>query len=394
MPPRTKRRKAAPRLRGSAGAGGGGARAGGRTRAGAALDACVSVADLEAIARRRLSRAVYDYYAGGAEDEITLAANASAFHEVFLRPRALVDVGRIDLATTVLGTPVSMPVLIAPTAYQRMAHPEGESATARAAGAAGTIMVVSTIATQNLEQVARAATGPLWFQLYVQPDRSLARDLARRAEAAGYKALCLTVDTPQLGRRERDVRNRFVLPKGIRMENFAGPLGDMRRAAQGSAFARAASSLLDPTMTWDSIAWLRSETRLPILVKGLIAGEDAALAVGAGVDGIVVSNHGGRQLDGCEPSLRALPRVAEAAAGRCEIYMDGGVRRGTHVLKAIALGARAVLIGRPAIWGLAAGGEAGVARVLEMFRAELTLAMQLAGCTSLAAVGPGLIARS
>ena len=358
------------------------------------LSDCACVSDLEAIARRRLPRAIYDYYAGGAEDETTLAANLAAFHEVFLRPRALVDVARIEFETTVLGTPISMPVMVAPTAYQRMAHRDGESATAKAAGAAGTIMVVSTIATQSIEDVARAATGALWFQLYVQPDRSIARDLVKRAEAAGYLALCLTVDTPQLGRRERDVRNRFALPNGIRMENFAGELGDMRRGAKGSAFTRAASSLLAPTVTWDSIAWLRSETRLPIVLKGIIAAEDAALAAGAGVDGIVVSNHGGRQLDGCEPTLRALPRVVDAVQGRCEVYMDGGVRRGTHVLKALALGARAVLIGRPVIWGLAAGGQTGVARVLEMFRAELTLAMQLAGCPSLAAVGPALVARA
>jgi 4-hydroxymandelate oxidase len=371
----------------------GAASAGPRSNGAAALDACACVTDLEAIARRRLPRAIYDYYAGGAEDETTLAANVAAFQEVFLRPRALVDVGRIDFETTALGTPISMPVMVAPTAYQRMAHPDGESATARAAGGAGTIMVVSTIATQSIEEVARAATGPLWFQLYVQPDRSIARDLVKRAEAAGCKALCLTVDTPQLGRRERDVRNRFALPDGIRMENFAGDLGDMRRGKKGSAFSRAASSLLAPTLTWDSISWLRSETSLPIVLKGIIAAEDAALAAQAGADGIVVSNHGGRQLDGCEPTLRALPRVVEAAAGRCEVYMDGGVRRGTHVLKALALGARAVLIGRPVLWGLAAGGQEGVARVLEMFRAELTLAMQLAGCPSLAAVGPALVAR-
>jgi 4-hydroxymandelate oxidase len=371
----------------------GAASAGPPSNGAAALDACACVTDLEAIARRRLPRAIYDYYAGGAEDETTLAANVAAFQEVFLRPRALVDVGRIDFETTALGTPISMPVMVAPTAYQRMAHPDGESATARAAGGAGTIMVVSTIATQSIEEVARAATGPLWFQLYVQPDRSIARDLVKRAEAAGCKALCLTVDTPQLGRRERDVRNRFALPDGIRMENFAGDLGDMRRGKKGSAFSRAASSLLAPTLTWDSISWLRSETSLPIVLKGIIAAEDAALAAQAGADGIVVSNHGGRQLDGCEPTLRALPRVVEAAAGRCEVYMDGGVRRGTHVLKALALGARAVLIGRPVLWGLAAGGQEGVARVLEMFRAELTLAMQLAGCPSLAAVGPALVAR-
>jgi isopentenyl diphosphate isomerase/L-lactate dehydrogenase-like FMN-dependent dehydrogenase len=359
------------------------------------LAACTCVHDLEAIAKRRLSRAVYDYYAGGAEDELTLTANREAFHKVFIRPRALVDVGRIDIATTVLGDPISMPVMVAPTAYQRMAHRDGELATARAAGEAGTIMVASTIATYSLEAIAKAATGPLWFQLYVQPDRSISRDLAHRAEKAGYRALCLTVDTPQLGRRERDVHNRFALPPGTRMMNFEGNRSVMpRTTAGGSAFAAYASSLLDPTLTWDAIAWLRSETKLPIVVKGIISGEDAALAVQAGVAAIVVSNHGGRQLDACEPTLAALPNVVEAAAGRVEVYLDGGVRRGTDVIKALALGARAVLVGRPVLWGLAAGGQAGVNRALEMLRAELVLAMTLAGCPSLRSLGPGTVVRA
>ncbi len=359
------------------------------------LAACASIQDLEAIAKRRLSRAVYDYYAGGAEDEQTLDANREAFRKVFIRPRALVNVGRIDIASTALGTPITMPVMVAPTAYQRMAHPEGELATARAASEAGTIMVASTISTCSLEEIAKAAAGPLWFQLYVQPDRSISRELARRAEASGYRALCLTVDTPQLGRRERDVRNHFALPAGIRMMNFEGNRSVMPRTpAHESAFAAYASSLLDPTLTWDAIAWLRSETKLPIVVKGIISGEDAALAVEAGAAAIVVSNHGGRQLDACEPTLAALPNVVAAAAGRVEVYLDGGVRRGTDVIKALALGARAVLVGRPVLWGLAAGGQAGVLRALEMLRAELTLAMMLAGCPSLRSLGPGSVVRA
>lgn len=366
-----------------------------RGAASRALDACASIHDLEAIAKRRLSRAIYDYYAGGAEDELTLDANLAAFHKVFIRPRALVDVGRIETATTALGTPISMPIMVAPTAYHRMAHPDGELATARAAGEAGTIMVASTIATYSLEEIAKAAAGPLWFQLYVQPDRSISRDLARRAEAAGYRALCLTVDTPQLGRRERDVRNGFTLPPGIRMMNFEGNRRVMPRTpANKSAFAAYASSLLDPTLTWDAIAWLRSETKLPIVVKGIIAAEDAALAVQSGAAAIIVSNHGGRQLDACEPTLAALPNVVEAAAGQVEIFLDGGVRRGTDVIKALALGARAVLVGRPALWGLAAGGQAGVHRALEMLRAELTLAMMLAGCPSLRSIVPGSVVRT
>lgn len=361
----------------------------------AALAACACIADLEAIAKRRLPRPHYDYYAGGAEDELTLTANREAFRKYFIRPRALVDVGKIDTRTSALGTPVSMPILVAPTAYQKMAHPDGELATARAAGESDTIMVASTIATYDLESIAKAATGPLWFQLYVQPERGLSKDLAQRAEAAGYRALCLTVDTPQLGRRERDVRNGFTLPPGIRMANFDGGRGEMpRRAPPGtSAMAAYSAALLDPTLTWDSIAWLRSETKLPIVVKGIISGEDAALAVESGAAAVLVSNHGGRQLDACEPTLRALPNVVEAVAGRIEVYMDGGVRRGTDVLKALALGARVVFVGRPVVWGLAAGGQAGVHRALEMLRAELTLAMILSGCPDLRSIVPGMVTR-
>ncbi len=367
--------------------------AGGSSVGSAALRACANVAGLEAIAKRRLSRQVYDYYAGGAEDEVTLAANCDAFREVFLRPRALVGVGAVDTATTALGIPISMPVMVAPTAYQRMAHRDGELATARAAGKAGTIMIVSTIASTRLEDVAKAATGPLWFQVYVHPDRDITRELVRRAESAGYRALCLTVDTPILGRRERDLRNAFTLPPGITMKNFEGQAGVMPRPKAGSSgFAAYASGALDTTLTWESVEWLAGLTRLPIIVKGVIAAEDASRAVDSGAAAVVVSNHGGRQLDSCEPTIRALPHVAEAAAGRVEVYMDGGVRRGTDVIKAVALGARAVLVGRPVLWGLAAGGEAGVSRALEMIREEMALSMALCGCPSVASIGPGLVA--
>ena len=363
------------------------------TSAVAAYEACACVMDLEEIARGHLHPAVYDYYAGGAEDEQTLAANRDAFRHVFLRPRALVGVSRVDPSTSVLGAPVSMPILVAPTAYQRMAHPDGELATARAAGAAGTLMVASTIATSSLEEIAGAATGPLWFQLYVSPERDICRDLLHRAEAAGYRAICLTVDTPVLGRRERDVRNRFQLPQGLSLRNFDGDLARFPRVKTGSGFAAAASRLIDASITWDTIAWIRSETKLPVVVKGVIAAADVELAIRAGVSAIVVSNHGGRQLDGCEPTLRALPNVVEAAAGRVEVLMDGGIRRGTDVLKALGLGARAVLVGRPVLWGLAAGGEAGVRFALEMLRSELVMAMGLAGCRDVGAIGPELIAR-
>jgi 4-hydroxymandelate oxidase len=354
-----------------------------------AIDDCANVLDFEAIARGRMEQAFYDYYAGGAEDERTLAANRGAFAEVFLRPRVLVDVSRIDTAASVLGTMVSMPILIAPTAFHRLAHPDGELATARAAGAARTLMVASTISTYSLEDIAGAATGPLWYQLYVYKDRSLARSLIHRAGAAGYRALCLTVDTPLLGCRERDVRNKFDLPASLRLSNFEAAGLDV--ATMGGSFAAYATRQLDASLTWDSIEWLRSETKLPIILKGIIAAEDAARAAERGVDGIIVSNHGGRQLDGAEATLRALPRVVDAA-GRVEVFMDGGVRRGTDVLKALALGARAVLVGRPCLWGLASAGEQGVTRVLEMLRQELTLAMALCGCPNLRAVDRTLIA--
>jgi isopentenyl diphosphate isomerase/L-lactate dehydrogenase-like FMN-dependent dehydrogenase len=363
------------------------------TSGAAKYESCACVADLETIARRRLPRAVYDYYAGGAEDEQTLEANREAFRQVFLRPRALVGVSAVDPSTTVLGVPVSMPVLIAPTAYQRLAHPDGELATARAASAAGTLMVVSTIATASLEEVASAATGPLWFQLYMSPEREICRDLLRRAEAAGYRAICLTVDTPVLGRRERDVRNRFSLPPGLTLRNFEGDLAAMPRTQKGSGFAVAASRLIDASITWDTVGWIRSETKLPVVVKGVIAAADVRPAIDAGVSAIVVSNHGGRQLDGCEPTLRALPHVVEAAGGRVEVLVDGGIRRGTDVLKALGLGARAVLVGRPVLWGLAAGGEAGVRFTLEMLRSEFVMAMGLAGCPDVTAIGPELIAK-
>jgi 4-hydroxymandelate oxidase len=302
-----------------------------------------------------------------------------------------VDVSRVDLAVEVLGTRVAMPILLAPAAYQRLAHREGEIATARAAGAAGTLLVVSTMATRSLEEVAAAAGGPLWFQLYVYRDRSITHQLIARAEATGYRALVVTVDTPRLGRRERDLRSRFTLPRGVTIGNFKQDGQRARWDAHGS-MAAYASRELDPSLTWESIAWLRRETRLPIVVKGVMRADDAARAMAAGVAGVWVSNHGGRQLDGAEAAILALPAVAEAVGARAEVYVDGGFRRGTDVLKALALGARAVMIGRPYLWGLAAGGERGVRRVLELMRDELEAGMALAGCPAVGAVDRSLVA--
>jgi 4-hydroxymandelate oxidase len=351
------------------------------------------VDDYETIARERMDPAAYDYYAGAAGDERTLAANRAAFDQITLRPRVLVDVSSIDLRTSVLGQSISFPVLLAPTAFNCLACPEGEMAAARAAGASGTLMVSSTLSTCALEDVAGAASGPMWFQLYVYKDRGLTRELVSRAEAAGYRALVLTVDTPLLGRRERDVRNRFVLPEGLSLKNFEAAMSDAKRWGVHSSFAAYVHDLFDASLTWDAVEWLRAQTKLPLLLKGILTAEDAQLAVDAGVDGVVVSNHGGRQLDGVAPSVVALPEVVDAVAGRAEVLMDGGVRRGTDVLKALALGARAVLVGRAYLWGLAAAGEEGVRDVLRLLQDELRLAMALAGRTSIASIDRSLVRR-
>lgn len=353
-----------------------------------------NLSELEETARTKVPRASFDYIAGGAEDEVSLRRNREAFGRWALRPRVLVDVSKRDLSTTVLGQRISMPVIVAPTAFHGLVHPDGEVATATGAAAASTLMVVSTIATKTLEEIAAAIDAPRWFQLYVYRDRNVTKDLVERAVRAGYKALCLTVDTPVLGRRERDERNAFTLPQGLGIANVrpAG-LDKIPEATRGSAFARYVADLLDPSLTWNDIDWLRSISPLPVVLKGILTAEDAALAVEHGVDGIVVSNHGGRQLDSTLGTLDALPEVVGAVQGRAEVYMDGGVRRGTDVLKAIALGARAVLVGRPVLWGLALGGADGVRAVLEHLRMEFDHAMALAGQSRLADIDARLVQR-
>lgn len=354
----------------------------------------LNLRDVEAAAEERLPLTVLDYYRGGANDEITLAENRRAFERMFLRFRVLRDVSVRSLETTVLGAQVASPILVAPTALQRMAHPDGELATARAAERAGTVMIVSTLATASAEEVRRAAGGRLWFQLYVYQDREATRELVERVEAAGYEALVLTVDTPFLGRRERDVRNRFQLPAGLVIANLI-PEGQetLPHGHAGSGLAVHASSVLEPALSWKDVEWLRSITRLPVLVKGIVRGDDAARAASEGVAAIIVSNHGGRQLDTAIPAISALPEVVEAVDGAAEVYVDGGIRRGTDIVKALALGARAVLVGRPVLWGLAVDGERGVTRVLELLRDELELAMALCGCRNVGEVTADLIAR-
>jgi len=351
----------------------------------------VNLAEIESAARERLTAIAYEYYAGGANDEVTVRENRAAFDRLALRYHVLVDVSRRSTTTTVLGAPVDFPVLVAPTAFQRLACDEGEIATARAASAAGTVMILSTASTCAIEDVA-AVGGRQWFQLYVYSDRGLTKALVERAEACGMGAVVLTVDAPVLGRRERDLRNRFHLPAGVRLANVpsSGSV-PMPTGHDESGLTSHFASGIDAGLTWRDVDWLRSITRLPVLIKGIVRGDDAARAVAHGAAGIIVSNHGGRQLDTAIASIRALPEVVDAVAGRAEVLLDGGIRRGTDVIKAIALGARAVLVGRPVVWGLAAGGEAGARRVLDLLRAEVDLAMALCGCPTIGDISRDLV---
>ena len=351
--------------------------------------------ELEDMARAKVPRAIFDYIAGGAEDEVTLRRNREAFGRWALRPRVLRDVRKRDTKTVLLGERVSMPVCVAPTSFHALVHPEGEVATARGTAAAETILIASTVSTKPLEEIAAAADAPRWFQLYVYKDRAVTEELVNRAVKAGYKALCLTADTPVLGRRERDERNAFTLPPGFGIANLkpAG-LDGMPEVEQGSAFAEYVADLLDSSLTWDDVDWLKSISPLPLVVKGIMTAEDAVLAVDHGIAGIVVSNHGGRQLDSTLGSLDALPEVVAAVRGRIELYLDGGIRRGTDVLKALALGAKAVFVGRPVLWGLALGGADGVRAVLDELRTELDTAMALAGCATLKDIESSLVLRA
>jgi 4-hydroxymandelate oxidase len=346
----------------------------------------VNVEEFEALARERLEKSVYDYYAGGAEDEITVAANREAFRRLFLKYRVLVDVSRVDLASELLGVPLAFPVILAPTALHRLAHPEGEKLTARAAAEAGTLMTLSTVSSVPLEEVAAAApAGARWFQLYCYDDRADTERLVGRAHRAGYRAIVLTVDAPILGRRERDERNRFEVPAGFTAHPATRP-----RASGGQW--PLSSVIGQPGLSWKDLPWIRALSPLPLVLKGIVRGDDAARAVDEGAAAVWVSNHGGRQLDTAIPTADALADVVRAVAGRAPVIVDGGIRRGTDVLKALALGASAAAIGRPQLWGLAAGGEDGVRRVLEMFREELALAMALAGCRALSEVDRSLVA--
>jgi len=345
--------------------------------------------NLEHRAREHLSATMYDYFAGGADDEITLADNPLAWKRIRLVPRVLRDAAEVSAATEVLGTPMAMPILVGPWAFQGLAHPGGEPATAQGAAAAGAVMVVSTVATSSLEDVSRAAAGsPLWFQFYLLRERGMTAELLRRAEAAGYRAVVMTVDKlPVPGRRRRLAADRFSLPEGTQIANFGytvpedqdtGPDGYLR-------------GLLDASVTLADLEWACAESRLPLVVKGILNPQDAVAAVEAGAAGIIVSNHGGRQLDGSIATADALPAVVDAVAGRVPVLVDGGVRSGTDAVKALAIGAAAVLVVRPVIWGLVVHGAPGVEAVLKELAAEMAHAMALCGVRRVGDVDRSLV---
>ncbi|MEH2364529.1 alpha-hydroxy acid oxidase [Nostoc sp.] len=355
----------------------------------------INLFEYEKLAKEYLSQITLDYYTSGAWDEITLRDNRAAFERVKLRPRILVDVSDVydglrlrNLTTSILGQPLQLPLLIAPMAFQCLAHPDGEVATALAAASAGVGMVLSTMATKSIEEVATASDkfpdSLQWFQLYIHKDRGLTRALVEKAYKAGYKALCLTVDAPVLGQRERDRRNEFALPLNLHLANLATISGlDIPHEKGESGLFTYFAQQLDPAVTWHDLEWLQSLSPLPLVIKGILRGDDAVRAVEYGAKAIIVSNHGGRQLDGAIASLDALAEIVAAVDGRVEVLLDGGIRRGTDILKALALGAKAVLIGRPILWGLAVAGQAGVSHVISLLQDELNVAMALSGCARL-----------
>lgn len=352
----------------------------------------INLDDFEPIAKSLLAQPAYDYFAGGAEDEFTLADNRAAFQRIRLRPRVLTDVTVRDQSTEVLGIPVSMPVLLAPAGHQLMAHPEAELATARAAAAAGTIATFGCAAHFGIEEITAVSSGPIWFQLYAYDSQAVTERIIRRAENAGCKALVITVDGSYASRRWRNLRNRFLLPPHVEVRNLVGVgMRDDLIRDDLSGLPQFYASLKTFPLTWRDLTWIRACTQLPIILKGILTAEDARLAVEHGVEGIIVSNHGARQLDGALASIDALPQVAAAVQGRIEVLMDGGIRRGTDVLKALALGAKGVLIGRPYVWGLAVGGETGVRQVLALLREEIDNVMAQAGVPNIASINRSLV---
>jgi 4-hydroxymandelate oxidase len=356
----------------------------------------VCLDDFETLARECISPMAWEYISSGAGDEQTLKWNREAFHRIRLNPRVLTDVSRLDTRIILFGEEHAYPILLAPTAYQKLIHPEGELATARAAASGSTTMVVSSFATTSIEDIASCSDARLWFQLYMQRDRAFTRDLVQRAESVGCRALVLTVDTPIAGLRNREQRAQFALPEGLSRPNLNGLLlEEVTLALDGPnhlpSEGRIYSLVFDPSMTWKDVEWLRSFTRLPLLLKGVLNPEDAHCAAQSGVAGIIVSNHGARNMDTLPATIDALPRIVERIGDALPLLLDGGIRRGTDVLKALAVGASAVLIGRPYLYGLAAAGESGVISVLNLLQREFEMAMALTGVTHIGDIGPSVI---
>ncbi len=345
----------------------------------------VNLFDFESIAQEKMGKGHYDFVAGGAMDEITLRRTRAAYDAIALRPRVLAGVSEPDLSTTVLGEPLALPVMLAPTGGLTRSHPEGELEAARAAAQAGTLMCVSANSSFTLEEISEAAAGPKWFQSYLFQDRGVTTAFADRADAAGYRALVLTLDAHWAPKRERDIRNDYRRTPGA---NYAG-MGLKQEMGRGES----PRPLVDPLATWKDLEWLRSRTGLPVVLKGILTAEDAALAAQHGADALIVSNHGGRNLDATLTTIEALPEVVKAVDGRIPVLMDGGVRRGADVVKALALGAAAVLVGRPVFWSLAYGGKEGVCLMLRILRDEMELTLRAVGRASLSEIDPTLVAR-
>ncbi|XP_063172168.1 2-Hydroxyacid oxidase 1 [Candoia aspera] len=357
----------------------------------------ICIADFEQYAKKFLQKSVYDYYKSGADDQQTLAENVAAFSRLKLYPRMLKNVSTLDLSTCILGERISMPICVAATAMQCMAHADGEIATARACRSRGTGMMLSSWSTTSIEEVAQAAPETiLWLQLYIYKDRDVTKSLVRRAEKAGYRGIFVTVDTPYLGKRLDDVRNKFRLSPHLRMKNFETndlAFSSEKGYGENSGLSVYVAEAIDPSISWDDLKWLRGLTSLPIVAKGILRADDAGEAVKLGVNGILVSNHGARQLDGVPATIEVLPEIIDAVEGKTEVFLDGGIRKGTDVLKALALGAKAVFVGRPIIWGLAYQGEEGVKEVLQILKEEFKLAMALSGCPSVQAIDRTLVRR-
>lgn len=352
---------------------------------------CINLADLEALGRSKLDQNALEYYQSGANDEITYQANHDSYKQIKLRPRVLVDVAQIDTSTSILGLPIDSPVGIAPTAFHGLAHPEAEQATARAAMNTGTIYTLSTLSNTPMDAIGTIAAGRFWFQLYLCIDREISKNMIKQAEVAGAKALVFTVSAPYVGRREVNERHRFALPNHLGIPNI-GPrqILDQSESDTGSQLVNYFQAWVEKSFTWRDIGWIREQTNLPIVLKGILTAEDAKLAVEHDCH-IWISNHGGRQLDTAITTIEALPEIAEVVTKQVEIYLDGGITRGTDVIKALALGANAVFLGRAALWGLAAAGQEGVEQTLKLLNNEVQLAMALCGKQNIKQIDTSLL---